>query len=81
MGENIVLAAKRVSAGLVELTAPEIAEFVTGTKGFNSSAKSVVTQTLRKQLGFGSGKGTASRVFPTESIKQSTRSRRLILPK
>ena len=55
---------------------PEIAEVVSGRKNFKTAAKSVGKKTLRKQLGQGSGKRTASRIIPTKSTKQSSRSRR-----
>ena len=55
---------------------PEIAEVVSGRKNFNTAAKSVGRQTLRKQLGSGRRKRTASRVIPTNSAKQISRSRR-----
>ena len=86
----IVPAAKRVGADLLEFAVPEIAEVVSGRKNIKTAAKSVGRQTLRKQLGEGSrkGKGTvgvrhggsrkrsASRVIPTKSAKQISRSRR-----
>ena len=80
----IVPAAKRVGADLLEFAVPEIAEVVSGRKNFKTAAKSVGRQTLRKQLGEGSRRGTAgsrrkrsaSRVIPTKSAKQISRSRR-----
>ena len=86
----IVPAAKRVGADLLEFAVPEIAEVVSGRKNIKSAAKSVGRQTLRKQLGEGQGsrrrtgtrrtggsrKRTASRVIPTKSAKQISRSRR-----
>ena len=72
----IVPAAKRVGADLLEFAVPEIAEVVSGRKNIEKAAKSVGKQTLRKQLGSGSGKRTASRVIPTKSAKQISRSRR-----
>ena len=72
----IVPAAKRVSADLLEFGAPENAEVVSGRKNFKTAAKSVGRQSLRKQLGSGSRKKTASRVIPTKSAKQISRSRR-----
>ena len=86
----IVPAAKRVGADLLEFAVPEIAEVVSGRKNIKTAAKSVGRQTLRKQLGEGSrrGKGavgvrqggsrkrSASRVIPTKSAKQISRSRR-----
>ena len=72
----IVPAAKRVGSDLLEFAVPQIAEVVSGRKNFKTAAKSVGRQTLRKQLGSGSRKRSASRVFPTKSAKQISRSRR-----
>ena len=86
----VVPAAKRVGADLLEFAVPEIAEVVSGRKTFKTAAKSVGRQTLRKQLAEGSRrqkgavggreggsrKRTASRVIPTKSTKQISRSRR-----
>ena len=73
----IVPAAKRVRADLLEFAVPEIAEVVSGRKTSKTTAKSVGGQTLRKQLGEGSRrKRSASRVIPTKSAKQISRSRR-----
>ena len=85
----IVPAAKRVGADLLEFAVPEIGEVISGRKNFKTAAKSVGKQTLRKQLGRGSSrrepaygrtvgsrKRTASRIIPTKSTKQSSRSRR-----
>ena len=79
----IVPAAKRVGADLLEFAVPEIAEVVMGRKNFKTAAKGVGRQTLRKQLGErsrrrtgGSRKRSASRVIPTKSAKQTSRSRR-----
>ena len=81
--ENIVPAAKRVCADLLEFAVPEIAEVVSGRKNIKTAAKSVGRQTLRKQLCEGSRRKTggsrkrsASRVLPTRSAKQISRSRR-----
>ena len=52
----IVSAGKRVGADLLEFAVPEIAEVVSGRKSFQTAAKSVGRQTLRKQLGSGSRK-------------------------
>ena len=71
----IVPAAKRVGADLLEFAEPEIAEVVCGRKNFKTAAKNVGKQTLKKQLGEGSGKRTASRVNPTTYTKQINRSR------
>ena len=79
----IVPAAKRVGADLLEFDVPEIAEVVTGRKNFETAAKSVGRQTLRKHLGGGrrrrtgsSRKRSSNRVIPTKSAKQISRSRR-----
>ena len=72
----IVPAAKRVGADLLEFAVPEIAEGVRDRKNIKTAAKSVGRQTLRKQLGCGSRKRTASRVIPSKSAKQIIRSRR-----
>ena len=88
--KNIVPAAKRVGAHLLEFAVPEIAEVVSGRKNIKTAAKSVGRQTLRKQLGEGSRrrkgavsvrqggsrKRSASRVFPTKSTKRISRSRK-----
>ena len=75
----IVPAAKRVGADLLEFAVSEIAVVVSGRKNFKTAAKRVRRQTLRKQLGSGSRKRTASRVIPTKSAKQISRSRRDII--
>ena len=86
----IVPAAKRIAADMLEFAAPEIGEVISGRKYFKSAAKSVGRQTLRKQLGEWSqrrragsrkrkgaiGVRQASRVIPTISAKQISRSRR-----
>ena len=86
----IIPAAKREGADLLDFAVPEIAEVVSGRKNFMTAAKSEGRQTLRKQLGEesrrrkgavggrerGSRKKTASRVFPTKSTKQISRSQR-----
>ena len=72
----IVPAANRVGADLLEFTVPETAEVVSVRKNFKTAANSVGKQTLKKQLGEGSRKRTASRVIPPKSTKQSSRSRR-----
>ena len=72
----IVPAAKRVGVDSLEFAAPEIGEVISGRKPFKSAAKSVGKQTLKKQLGEGIRKRTGSRIIPTKSTKQSSRSRR-----
>ena len=53
--KNIVPAAKRVGADLLEFAEPKIAEVVSNRKNFKTAAKSVGRQTSRKQLGEGEG--------------------------
>ena len=72
----IVPAANCVGAHLWEFAAPEFSEVVSDRNTFKRAAKSVQRQTLRNQLGSGSRKRTASRVIPTKSAKQISRSRR-----
>ena len=52
--KNIVPAAKRLGADLLEFAVPEIAEVVSSRKIIETAAKSVERPTLRKQLGEGS---------------------------
>ena len=80
----VVPAAKRIGADMLKFAVPEIAEVISGRKNFKTAAKSVGKKTLKKQLGEGEGsrrqtgsrKRTASRVIPTKSTKQISRSRR-----
>ena len=72
----VVSAGKRIGADMLEFAAPEIGEVISGRKSFKTAAMSVVRQTLRKKLGSGSRKRTTSRVIPTKSAKQISRSRR-----
>ena len=58
-----VPAAKRIDADLLETAAPEVAKVVSGQKKLKTAAKSVGRQALRKQLGTGSRKRTASKVI------------------
>ena len=67
--KNIVPAVKRLGADLLEFAVPEIAEVVSGRKNIKTAAKSVGRQILRKQLGSGSRKRSASRVIPTKICK------------
>ena len=71
-----VSAAKRVGADLLEFAVPEIAEVVSGRKKFKTAAKSVAKRTLKKHMGEGNRKSSASTVIPTKSAKQISRSRR-----
>ena len=81
--KTVVPAAKRIGADLLEFAVPEIADAVSGRMNIKTAAKSVGRQTLRKQLDEGSRRRTAgsrkrsaSRVIPTKSAKQISRSRR-----
>ena len=74
--KNIAPAAKRTGADLLEFAVPESAEVFSGRKNFKTAAKSVGKQTQKKQLGEGSRKKTGSRIIPSKSTKQSSRSRR-----
>ena len=66
----IVTAAESVGADVLEFAVPELAEVVSGRKSFKTAAKSVGRQTLRKQLGSGSRKRTASKAIPTKSVNK-----------
>ena len=68
----IVSAAKLVGADLLDIAVPELADVVCGKKSFNTAAKSVGRQTLRKQLGGGKQK----RSIPVKNLKRSSWSRR-----
>ena len=72
----IVPAAKHVGADLLEFAVPKNAEVVSGRKNIKTTIKSVERQTLRKLLGSGSRKRSASRIIPTKSAKQISRSQR-----
>ena len=61
---------------MLEFAAPKFGEVISGRTSFKTAAKSVGRQTLRKQLGSGSRKRTASKVIPIKSAKQTSRSRR-----
>ena len=74
--KNVIPAAKRVGADLLEFAVPKIAEVVSGRKNIKTAAKSVRRQLLRKHLGSGSRKRSASRVIPSKSAKEISRSRR-----
>ena len=64
--KNVVPAAKRIGADMLELAAPEIGEVFNGRKSFKTAAKSVGKQTLEKTLGEGRRrrKGAAGRREP-----------------
>ena len=72
--QNNVPAAKRVAADLLEFTAPEIAEVASDRKSFKTAAKNVGRQNLRKHLGSGNKKRTASTVIATKSARHTSRS-------
>ena len=57
---NVVPAAKRIRADMLEFAAPEIGEVFSGRKSFKTAAKSVGKKTLRKQLGEGSRRAVGS---------------------
>ena len=59
----VVRAAKRVGADLLEFAVPKIAEVVSGRKTFQTVAKSVGKQTLKKHLGEGTGKALQAESF------------------
>ena len=61
-----------MGADLLELAEPDIADVVTGGNNFKTTARIVGKQTLRKQLGSGSRKKSASRVIATKSAKQAS---------
>ena len=63
--EDVVPAAKRVGADLSEFAVPEVTNVVSGKKNFQSAAKSVGMQTLRKQFGRG---GRQKRSNPPENL-------------
>ena len=69
--KNIVPAAKRVGADLLEFAEPEVADVFSGKNIFKTAAKSVGRQTLRKQLG-----GKQRRSIPVKSLKRSSWSRK-----
>ena len=73
--EYIIAAAKRAGAVLMDFVLPETADVVSDGKKFKTAAKSVGSQTLRKQLGSGSRKMSTSKLTPVKSAKQTNRSR------
>ena len=72
LGKYIIPAAKRVGADLLEIAVPEVADVVGREKNFETAAKSVRRQTLRKQTGGGRQK----RSMPVKNLKRSSRSRK-----
>ena len=73
--KHSVPAAKRVGADLLEIAAPEFIGVVSGRKNLKTAGKGVGRQNLRKELGSGSKKMSASRGIPTKFAKQTSRSR------
>ena len=71
LSKYIVPAAKRLVAELVEFAVPENAEVFIGRRNIKTAAKSVGRQTLRKKLGSGSRKRSASRVIQTNLQNKS----------
>ena len=76
---NIVPAAKRLGAAVLEFAVPEFADVVSDEKT-KTPAKSVGRQSLRKRLGISRrerkapiGMRQASRVIPTNIAKQTSR--------
>ena len=61
-----------MGADLLGFAVPEIADIVSGRKNFKSAAKSVGRKPLRKRMGSGSRKRSASRVIKTKSAKQTS---------
>ena len=74
--KHIASASKRMGADLLAFAVPENADVFKGRKKFQTAAKNMGRQTLRKQLGSGSRKRSASRNNPTKCAKQTSRSRR-----
>ena len=68
----LVSAAKRVAADLLDFAVSESADVVSGSKNFKTAAKSVGRQSLKKQVGNGSRKKSASRVGPPKSSEQTS---------
>ena len=75
--KDIVPAANRVGADLLEFAAPEVTHVVSGKKNFKTAAKSAGRQTLSKQLRGGRQK----RSIPVKNLKRSSQSRRDIFTK
>ena len=71
LSKNVVSAAQRIGADMLEFAAPDIGEVISGRTPFKTAAKNVGKQTLKKQLGSGTKQ---RRIIPTKSTKQSSRS-------
>ena len=76
MRNYIVPVAERVGADLINFALPVIADVVSDRKTFKTAAKGVGRQTLREQMGKDSKKRSASKVIPTKSAEQTSRSPR-----
>ena len=74
--KKYVPAARRIGADMLGFAVPEIADVVSGKQNFKAAAKNVGRQTLKKQLGGGSRKRSASKVIQSKSKKRNNRSRR-----
>ena len=72
MQSYINSAAKSVGAHLLECLAPKNTDAGSGKKNFETAARSLGRQTLRKQLGSGSKKGTASGVIPSKFANKAS---------
>ena len=71
----VVPAARRIGAVTLGFAVPEIADIVSGKQNFEATAKNVGKQTLKKQLGGGSRKRSASKVIQSKSKKRNSWSR------
>ena len=72
--KNVVSAAKRIGADMLEFAAPEIGEVFRGRKSFKADAKGVGKKTLKKQLGEGEGSRRCTvgrKRLPAESFQQN----------
>ena len=78
--KNVVPAAKRIGAEMLEFAGPEIGEVITGRISFKSAAKTVGKQTMKNHLCEGSRRRTGGskqrKIIRTKSTKQPSWSRR-----
>ena len=72
----VVAAARRIGADMLGFAVPEIADVVSGKQNFKPAAKNVGRQTLKKQLGGGGRKRSASELIQSKSKKWNSRSRK-----
>ena len=72
----VVPAARRIDADMLGFAVLEIADVFSGKQNFKAAARDVGRQTLKKQLGGGSRKRSASKVIQSKSKKRNSRSRR-----